>query len=658
VEDAAGVALKEFRVRLHTVGAVFFDPGQTREESFRDEGGAFVVRDLDAGPWEVSANADGFGPGTPLQATLPRTEVEPLVLILAPAASVAGTVLDPSGTPVAGAKVTPHVDTAQRFQRLRGDSKPPETTSLEDGTFLLGGLGAGTSSIAAAREGFAASEPVSVELRAGEKTTGVVLRLRKGAVVTGEVYGPDGEPARGVRVLAQAPGGLDMAVRQANGQGSFRFEGLSPGAWTITALLEEREIDPGAEAADTTAAFLENMRFTMVELEDGEEEHVVLGAPPKDPVVVRGLVRHGKEPVTHGLLSFFAEGGGGLEALKMAPLGADGRYEAKLNEPGDYVVSVQVTGASGAFQQHNIEFRETIPEGDEHTLDLALPLGGVEGRVRGADKKPLSGARVTLVTDGGIELGSLMGGQYSEATTDESGHYSFAYLRPGTYAVAAGGALFGGAFGTEGNAGRVIRANLEVAEGRTLSGVDFELTEPGDIDGRVVDGAGVGVKDAVIFVRDASGRLLDRFSMIASGPDGSFRYAGVAEGEYLVSARGKGLASLESAPVRVLRGERSSVELALFPGTKLVIEVVGSEGEALEARVSVTDAQGREMQGMLGWAEMAASLSEGFDGSKQTVGPLPPGSYTVTAVTLDGKRTSKPVNLDGQPERRLRLRAR
>jgi len=652
----SGAPVSKFRVRAQLPSAVFFELGEKRDRTFEDENGAFRLEGLDPGTWEVRASADGFGPSLPLQVSVPQAG-EPLVITLAPAASVGGTVLDPQGAPVAGAKVAPHVDTAQRLQRLRGDPDQAEAVSQEDGTFLLSGLAEGRMALEARARGFAGSEPLEVELRAGETSTGLVLRLRKGATVTGEVYGPDGKPVS-VRVMAQAPGGLEMSMAQSDGEGRFRLEGLDPGAWTITALLQGGAIDPEGEADDMTAGFLENLRFTMVQLEEGEEEHVVLGAPPKDPVVVRGRVRHDQEPVTNGIVSFFAQGSKGMEAMKVANLDSSGRYEARLDEPGKYFVSVQVTGGSSSFQQHTIEFRATIPEVEEHTLDLALPLGGVRGTVRDAQRQPLGNARVSLVTEGGVELGSMLGGQYSEAVTDASGAYEFLYLRPGEYAVAAGGALFGGAFGNESASGRTIRAGLSVEEGRTLEGVDFQLETPGSIAGKVLDTAGQPVKDASLFVRDASGRLLDRFSMTTSAADGTFEYKGLAPGEYVVSARAKSLASLESTPVRVEAGGKAGVELTLLAGTKLLVEVVDAEGAPAAVRVSVTDPNGRTVTGMLGWAEMSALFADGLDGERTVVGPLPPGTYTVTAITSEGKKTTRPVELDGQPERRLKLRLR
>jgi protocatechuate 3,4-dioxygenase beta subunit len=658
VHDAAGAPVTKFHVSATMDSAAFFLPSETRVQDCDDPEGDFVLRDLEAGKWKVAASADGFGPMQPVEVALPRADETPLELVLAPAASIAGRVLDPGGKPASGARVTLHVPPAQRMQRMRGDVKAPEATSGEDGTFVLGGLGGGTVSIFAERAGFAASEPASVETLPGQKSEGVVLKLRKGAVVTGEVFDSAGKPAGGVRVVAQEAGNFNTNMKSADGEGRFRFESLAPGSWTISALMEANDLDLEGNQSEVTASFMDNLRFTMVQLEDGEEEHVVLGAPPKNPVRVRGRVLHGREPVEGGLVTFFAEGAKGLEALKIASIGADGGYQTELNAPGRYVVSVQINATGAAFQQDNVEYRETIPEVVEHVLDLTLPLGAIRGVVRGSDRRPLAGSRVTLVTEGGIESGSLLGGHYAEATTDEDGHYAFQYLRPGGYAVAAGGALFGGAFGGQTQAGRLVRTGLDVGEGKTLEGIDFQLEDPGTIHGRVVDATGQPVKDAAIFVRDESGHLLDRLSMIQSAGDGTFKYEGVSAGEYLVSARGKNLASVESAPVRVPKAGSASVELVLAPGTKLVIEVIDDDGKPLQARISVTDSRGRAMQGMLGFAEMASGFSDGFDSSKQTVGPLPPGSYTVTAEASEGKKTSKPVTLDGQPERKLKLRLR
>ena len=661
VVDPSNAPVPEFEVHATIPGEVFFMPGESKRESFKDEGGEFALRDLEQGTWKVVVRAEGFAPTAQVEVLLPRQDSTPLVFALAPAAGIAGKVLDPEGRPVSDAKVTLQVEASQSMQRLTGRLELPECRSGEEGEFLLSGLNPGKHSIYAAHAKYATSTPVSAEVSSGEVAEGIVLELRRGALLTGEVYGKDGRPSVGTRVIVQDTSTWEMTMARSDDVGFFRVENLRPGSWNVTAILDGSgsgdETATAAEDDDTaTAGFIDNMRFTMVQLEEGEEEHVVLGAPPKDPVKVSGHVTHGDEPLDTGLLSFLREGAKGMESLKMVSLDGEGRYEVELDSPGRYHVQVQITGGSSAFQQHNVEFQETIPEKEEHRLDFSLPLGSISGTVVGPDRNALPGARVTLSVDGAIETGTFMGGQYSEATTDDAGRYSFDYLRPSTYRVAAGGALYGGAFGTNGDAGRVVHSGIEVGEGERADGIDFQLDEPGVIAGTVVDGAGLPVANASIFVRDSAGRLLELFSMTSSGEDGIFRYTGVAPGEYLVSARAKGLASAESAGVRVSSGKSSSVQLVLGPGTRLLVEIVNKSDEFLVASLSVVDSQGRQVNGMIGWSEISQSFADGFSYTEQSIGPLPPGNYTVTATTKDGRKASRPVILDGQSERKLKLR--
>lgn len=655
VVDLAGAPVTRFVARAASPGPMAYMPGQSRQEKVADDEGRFTIDDLEDGPWKITIEAEGFGPSAPVELDLPLAKgSEPLLITLAPAATVTGLVLDPAGQPISGARVAPELELAAAIQSARNQGPSIEAHTDDQGRFELTGLGTGKHSISARANGFAPSEPTPVEVAAGQRVEDLVLTLRHGAVVTGEVYGPDGEPAGGVRIVAQGQGTMETLLERADGQGTFRLEHVRPGSWTITAILEAPDAS-GAED-DAQARFLENMRFTMIEVEDGAEEHVVLGAPPKAPVAVHGHVLHGGEPVGQGLVSFMPQGGKGFEALKLAPLDAAGAYRVELNEPGRYLVSVQVTG--GGMQQQNVEHRVEIPETDDHTLDLELPLGGIRGRVLGPDGEPLVGAPVTLGSDEGLRSGTFMGGNYAQATTDAGGRYAFDYLRPGSYAVAAGGALFGGALGSETFGGRVVHAGLRVAEGEVLERVDFRLEKPGDLTGRVVDAGGAGVAGASVYVRDESGHTLDRFTMIASGPDGSFKYAGLAPGRYTASARLKDQASSESAAVRVDPGRPAEVTLVLAPGTMLLVEVLDDSGEACDATLTVVDDHGRPVQGLLGLTEMSRVMGEGLDPRLQRVGPLPPASYEVTAVGPDGSKASRSVTLAGQPERRLKLRLR
>lgn len=656
VLDLEGHPIERFHLSASRPGAVFFDPGLERGRDVVDAQGAFELRNLEPGRWQIAARAVGYGAPTPLELELPRTESEPLVLTLAPEASVAGVVLDPDGRPLAGARITTPGDMAQNMRRLRGQEKAPETQSDAEGRFLLIGLGPETKAIHAVHDRFAPSAPHALEILPGQKITDVTLRLTRGGRVTGEVYDKDGELAPDTQIIAQNRATMAMSMSRTDGQGAFAFEHLAAGPWTITAMLDGGTLSGVEESTDNAAEFLGNLRFEMIDLVDGEEKHVVLGAPPESPVIVHGRVRHGDEPVTQGLVSFVPDGMKSISGLKMESLDAEGTFTAQLDHPGEYIVSVQVQGGAGPFQQDTVEFRRNVPEVDEHTLELELPLAGIRGLVRGADGAPAANLRVSLTVEGGVQTGSMLGGHFAEASTDANGRYTFRYLRPGTYTVAAGGALFGGAFGTAATGGRRLRTGVSVGENQMVDGIDFELAAPCSIKGRVRDSNGAPVKDASIFVRNSDGRLVERFSMTATGPDGSFTYTGVEPGQYLVSARTKDLASVDSAPVRATHEAPAEVELVVLAGSKLVVEVVDGEGNAVQAFVTVLDAQGREVQGMLGLSELSSAFTDGFDSTKQNIGPVPPGSYTVIAVGLDGARAQKPVNLDGQAERRMKLR--
>ena len=113
----------------------------------------------------------------------------------------------------------------------------------------------------------------------------------------------------------------------------------------------------------------------------------------------------------------------------------------------------------------------------------------------------------------------------------------------------------------------------------------------------------------------------------------------------------------ESQTMRVEEGRTVEVELALHGGTILLVSLSGEDGEPLDCTVSVLDEAGRQVNGTLALSEIMAAFSDGTLNSKeQRVGPLSPGKYRVTVVSDDGRKTTKPVTLSGQAERKLNIR--
>jgi protocatechuate 3,4-dioxygenase beta subunit len=304
-----------------------------------------------------------------------------------------------------------------------------------------------------------------------------------------------------------------------------------------------------------------------------------------------------------------------------------------------------------------IEFYETIPEVAEYTLDLALPLGGIRGRVRGPDGRPLADVNVQLSSDSGLTSISVMSaGGGASATSDENGRFEFTDLHPGTFAVAAGGSM-GRRFMSEDSAhGRCVRGGLRVEADKVLDGVELELSKPGQITGRVVDANGEPVASATVYVRDAQGELLHRFSACATDATGRYTYEGVAPGKYTLCARTTTLAAPDSKPVSVHEGQASEVDLALEPGTWVRISTEGADQKLLRAAISIKNDRDQEVSQMIAFDALQAMFTEGISSTEKRVGPLPPGKYLVSATTKDGKTTKKSITLKGQDERKVVLR--
>jgi len=130
----------------------------------------------------------------------------------------------------------------------------------------------------------------------------------------------------------------------------------------------------------------------------------------------------------------------------------------------------------------------------------------------------------------------------------------------------------------------------------------------------------------------------------------------LSEGDYSVSAHTKDMASAESHALHVSKSEKTEVELQLLPSTMLLISLVDQNDKPAKASILVLDSGGRQVNGMLAMTDMMNAMQNGFSALETRVGPLPPGSYKVTAVAEDGTSTTKPVSLSGQPERWLKLK--
>ena len=664
VVDLDGEPVSEFTVHgtLLGSGAMMGIGADRRAWQASEEGdGTFVADRLRRGEWELLVKAEGFGTSEKQTTTVPLAEeTAPLRFQLHPAARITGIVLGTTGEPISGARVELEQDLASRMNSA-GTGELPTAVSDADGKFELDGMDAGPASLFASHEGFASSTPMPVDAMAGAVVEDVVLTLRVGGTLTGEVMGDDGEPAVGLMVMVQrVPNYGTQHMLTSDADGAFEQEHLEPGKWQVIAmgnfLTGDTEMTSDDEQ-ENMANMLGDMKMDMVDIVDGAETHVVLGKPPEDPVLLRGRVVHGGEGIPNAAISIVPEGMAGLGGMKMAVTQEDGTFEIQLDSGGPTLVTVQHALTAG--QQNSIEFLEHIPNDvDEYDLEFEMPHGRISGLVRGPDGDVLSSCRITLNVEGGIAYGSFMGGHYTETMTDAEGKYDIPYLRPGNYTVSAGGSALGGLLGEASVGGRVVRSGLSVSEGGWLEQVDFDLPKPAELTGVVKGPDGKPAADASVFVRDEDGQLLERFSLVTTDATGRYTYKGLAPGRYTILAKRGNDVSAESDPVRVDEGGEAEAHVILAAGTMVRVSVVDEEDMEIRARISVVGPDGLEVSGMLSLSEIMEAFGTGFSSKEQRIGPLPPGKYTVTAVLDDGRRAKKTVKLSGKAERVVKLRAR
>jgi protocatechuate 3,4-dioxygenase beta subunit len=645
--DDRGAAIPEFSVEARP-SARRFQGSDSVHGKFDSADGSFALDVFHAGEWRFEASAEGYSAGPePVVARVPLAE-EPLRLVLARAATVTGRVLDPAGHPQPGARVG---GAAPREQPWNGGGTKVTTDAA--GLFRMEKVPGASIGLVASHPDWADSEPVSVELRPGEAHADVLLTLRVGGRVTGEVFDAGGRPEAGQNVTCGA-GPMDFGngnSTRTDAAGRFVFEHVTPGRVTVSAMPSEEELmETFSEAEDETAivGLFGQMRSETVDVVDGGEVHVVLGARPRVPVRVHGRASEAGAGLEGATIFAFAEGGALLQGMKLAKTGADGRYELELDHPGDYVFGVNQEGMNGTGVQFPVE----VPEQEEFEQDFELPLGGIAGRVFGPDGAPAAGVPVRLAQQEGI-IGIEDLSDSNRLSTASDGSFAFAHLHPGLYSLQVGGSAPWEP--AEARLASAIVDGIAVEQDRISGGIEVRLAAPGKLAGSVRDEHGKPVAGAAIFVRDERGRS-SSLSACVSDAAGRFTYGGLAPGRVTASARTGTQACADSAPVEIRAGEASEVELQVTTGTFVIVSLLEGD-EPVRARLRVLDQDGRRVDDLFTLADLQRLLSEGFSTRERRVGPIPPGKYTLVAVTPDGKEARKSVTIEpGQEERHVRLK--
>jgi EmrB/QacA subfamily drug resistance transporter len=229
---------------------------------------------------------------------------------------------------------------------------------------------------------------------------------------------------------------------------------------------------------------------------------------PSDSPRVFGLIHQGDgKPLAGATLTLISAAG---RQTGRATSGPDGGYQITIPEPGAYTLIAMARG----HQPHASAVRL-----GSHPAEADVMLSGASrltGAVRSArDASPLPDVALTLA-DGHGEV-------VATATSDEAGQYGFEDLVAGVYTLAVSA-----------QAWQPTALTVDIPDGEQTVR-DVELRAGARVEGAAHNAAGTSVPDAKVTLLDAEGNVN---AIATSGPDGSYSFENVAEGEYTVIAAG------------------------------------------------------------------------------------------------------------------------
>ena len=225
--------------------------------------GSYVLNRIAEGRYRLQAWAPGYAVSAVESGQFPLPENPddaPGRLVLEPGAEVSGTVVDDTGSPLAGIQVR-HATDRVRLRQARGqrDVFPLNLLFTDSkGEFHLRGLPAGEALKLFAnvtRNGSAETDTLNFD--AGAVVGGITIVYERPATVTVHLIDPDEQPIESLRALwrpfkdaATKPGGIRLAGSagrtkvRALGQGRFEISEILPGRYDVTLLpSRHREIE-------------------------------------------------------------------------------------------------------------------------------------------------------------------------------------------------------------------------------------------------------------------------------------------------------------------------------------------------------------------------------------------------------------------------------
>ncbi|HUP03489.1 MAG TPA: carboxypeptidase regulatory-like domain-containing protein [Bryobacteraceae bacterium] len=455
LRDATVLLFGPFPNRIEPPGASV--EGLTRSTVATADRGEFTFRNVAPGNYELRAAHNGFEEGgeyywhplaPELLALTSAQPVKGVVIKLAPLGVIAGKVVDETGAPLAGARITVWYAADGEWARSAQPEGAGQFASTNDlgeyrvarpqGAYIISaaypfGVGSlepdltpGTGHPVVYYPNASGPDKAQFLTVASGKTVKADFTLKKGPAcrVNGYLTGDQGRvlsnPGIGIVPKGSPPSGLLMvgSISTSAQDGSFSIVDLPPGAYTLTASTNN-PLARGVQDVDV----LGNL--------DGLKIRLELAKPMPGMLTLEGDVNL-KGTLLHMVRETPLEAAGAFTLTRAA---STIRYRPELNGLAEnaYVKSLRYGGAEiggdGFWATGNGTLEITIS---------SLGAARLTGTVRDASGRPVRYPWVTVVPSDGGPAASAKG-----VLGDAEGKFVFEALRPGSYTAAAWAELVG-----------------------------------------------------------------------------------------------------------------------------------------------------------------------------------------------------------------------
>ncbi|GMV93191.1 MAG: hypothetical protein AMXMBFR82_29690 [Candidatus Hydrogenedentota bacterium] len=465
--------------------------GEQRYKAMSDPQGRYVFESVEAGEFSMLCrNANGYylarerheGLPSPYLRTLnltPGRHYDGIDFALERGLAITGRVVDPDGSPVAGATVTGHTE-------INNFWLTNTAMTAADGSFMVSGFPETVSLNLWAEIDDAVSESYGPFALPQPADTAPEITLWPEAIIRGVVVDLAGAPVEGLRVLPQfashVSGREIEAVSDANG--AFELKGMPPGTSSLRVCRDVEIVNSPCPQFTLTAGEL--------------VEDVILECSVGTGYIAGVVVDDRGNPLT-------------AEVRSSSPDGSDARTRA--NGAGMFVLEGLPAGTHRltAFDWGRHIFGEAVEaKTGESTVRLVLhdPIS-VSGRVVDAKSDaPIANFEIKDCYDPGL----IIHDQRYEPVRNPDGAFDLSVVQTGEVRIAARakGYLLG-------------FTDVQLALGQEpLTGIEIRLEPQGDLKGSVVDSEGARVSGALIFSGKVQVSDADDFASARTGSDGSF----------------------------------------------------------------------------------------------------------------------------------------